>query len=137
MADRAPIPHFDVTAALICKDGKVLVTKRPRGAHLEGYWEFPGGKQEVGESLESCVEREIAEELGIRVKARERLLTVHHQYASKRISLHAVRCGIVSGTPYSIQCDALMWVSPEELEAENFPPPDRRLIDVLFRKKDI
>ena len=135
MTDREQSPHFDVTAALICLDGKVLVTKRPKGAHLEGYWEFPGGKREAGETLASCVEREIDEELGLQVKAEERLLTVHHQYASKRISLHAFRCAVVGGTPDSIQCEALMWVSPDELEAEKFPPPDRQLIDVLFRGK--
>jgi hypothetical protein len=71
----------------------------------------------------------------MRVEARERLLTVNHEYASKRISLHAFRCCIISGTPDSIQCDALAWVCPDHLEARRFPPPDRRLIDILFHRK--
>ena len=64
-------PHFHVTAGVVWKNGRVLIAKRPEGGHLEGYWEFPGGKQEKGESLKGCLEREIEEELGLKVRAEE------------------------------------------------------------------
>ena len=76
-------PHFHVTAGLVWKNGRVLIAKRPEGSHLEGYWEFPGGKQEAGESLKGCLEREIEEELGLKVRADEALLTVDHEYQAK------------------------------------------------------
>ena len=55
-------PHYDVTAGLIWKENKLLIATRPKGTHLEGLWEFPGGKQEEGENLEECLKREIEEE---------------------------------------------------------------------------
>ena len=58
-------PHLEVAAAIIRKEGKVLVAKRPRGSHMEGYWEFPGGKKERGEGLEACLKREVLEELNL------------------------------------------------------------------------
>ena len=64
-----PLPRIVVTAAVIERDGAFLVTRRPAGVHLEGYWEFPGGKCEPGESHEACLAREIREELGRRRRA--------------------------------------------------------------------
>jgi mutator protein MutT len=56
-----------VTAAIVLQDNKVLLTRRAPGQSLEGYWEFPGGKVEEGESLQECLKREIFEELGVQV----------------------------------------------------------------------
>jgi len=62
------IPHYDVTAGLIWKEEKLLIATRPRGTHLEGFWEFPGGKKEEGENLKECLKREIEEELTVEVR---------------------------------------------------------------------
>ena len=65
---RKPLPHFDVTAAVIRKNGRLLIAQRPLGGRLGGLWEFPGGKVEPGETLKQCLRREIKEELGVRIK---------------------------------------------------------------------
>ena len=87
---RAKVPHYTVTAAVIHdEDSKVLITQRPQDAMLGGMWEFPGGKQEDGESLESCLEREIFEELACKIEVREPLGVFQHAYTHFKVTLHA------------------------------------------------
>jgi mutator protein MutT len=124
-------PHFHVTAGLIWRDGEVLLTRRPQGSHLAGYWEFPGGKQEQGETLEACLEREIMEELGLRVKVNEHLLQVDHDYGEKCISLHLFQCSHQAGEPQAIGCDDMAWVRPQDLDLYKLPPPDIRIIHFI------
>ena len=124
-------PHFNVTAALILKNDKVLITKRLKGSHLEGFWEFPGGKQEKGESLEDCLEREIDEELGLKIRANNTLLTVNHNYGFKSISLYVFDCTIIAGEPRALQCREIRWVDPADLKKFEFPPPDLKIIELL------
>ena len=124
-------PHFHVTAGLVWKNGRVLIAKRPEGSHLEGYWEFPGGKQEKGESLKGCLEREIEEELGLKVRADEALLTVDHEYQSKAISLHVFNCTPLAGEPKALDCEQIRWVDPIDLKRFSFPPPDIKVIEYL------
>ena len=122
-------PHLNVTAGLIWHDGKILITRRPKGSHLEGYWEFPGGKQEENESLPSCLEREIQEELRMSVRVQNHLLKVDHEYETRSISLHLFQCDWLSGTPTPVGCDELRWVKPDELAGYRFPPPDLRILE--------
>jgi mutator protein MutT len=126
-----PTPHFHVTAGLVWKDGKLLITRRPEGSHLAGYWEFPGGKQEPGESLEACLEREIQEELGMKVKAVKHLLQIDHDYETKSITLHLFQCSWLNGAPTPIGCDELRWVKPGELANYQLPPPDVQLLPLI------
>jgi len=128
-------PHYDVTAGLIWKDGRLLISKRAKGTHLEGFWEFPGGKQEAGEELTECLEREIREELGIEARVGEPLLTVDHEYRDKRISLHVFNCAWVRGDPVALACQEIRWVGLSELSALRFPPPDIKVIKRLTREK--
>jgi mutator protein MutT len=125
-------PHFHVTAGLLWKDGKLLITKRPQGSHLAGFWEFPGGKQEPNESLERCLEREIKEELGIAVKVQRHLLQVDHEYENKSISLHLFHCSVISGEPRPLGCDGIKWVLPEDLSEYPLPPPDYLVLPHLM-----
>ena len=74
-------PPVVVTAAIIQRGDTFLVTRRPRGVHLEGLWEFPGGKCEAGESLETCLQREIQEELGADARVTTEIFQVSHAYA--------------------------------------------------------
>jgi mutator protein MutT len=124
-------PHFHVAAGLIRKNGKILITKRPRGSHLAGFWEFPGGKQEKDETLEKCLEREIQEELGMTIRAGDLLFTTEYEYGTKTISLHLFRCLKLQGQPRALEGQEARWVSPGDLDKYTFPPPDLKIIQFL------
>jgi mutator protein MutT len=123
--------HINVSAALIFQNGNILITKRLPGYHLAGLWEFPGGKQEPGESLEECLEREIKEELDIEIRAEKLISTVRHEYEKKIVSLHVFECRLISGVPRAIECQEFKWVKPEDLRLYEFPPPDKEIIELL------
>ena len=124
-------PHYQVAAGLIWSKGKLLIAQRPSEGLLGGLWEFPGGKQESGESLEECLVREIREELGIAIAVEEYLTCVDHGYSHFSITLHAFKAQYVSGTPQAIECAAWRWVAPEQLATYVFPRADRRIIEYL------
>ena len=129
-------PHFHVTAGVIWRDERVLIAKRPQGTHLEGFWEFPGGKQEEGESLAECLEREIKEELGLKVIADKPILTISHEYDSKMITLHVFNCKRLAGEQEDLHCKEIRWVDPMDLTKYHFPPPDQKVIEFLSRSKN-
>ena len=124
-------PYVQVTAGLIWQEGRVLIAKRPEGTHLEGYWEFPGGKQKPGESLRDCLEREIREELGLTVRADEEVGTVEHEYYARVVCLHFFNCTCLAGEPRPLESQQLRWVHPVDLPKFTFPPPDREVIELL------
>jgi 8-oxo-dGTP diphosphatase len=121
-----------VTAALVQRDGAYLVTRRPAGVHLEGLWEFPGGKCDVGESLEACLVREIREELGCDVAVGSEVLTTTHAYPERHVELHFFACSLV-GEPRGLLGQEVRWVPKSELRTLNFPPADAELIALLER----
>ncbi len=121
-----------VAAAVVERDGRFLVTRRQRGVHLEGLWEFPGGKCDEGESLTSCLIREIREELAVRSNVGDEILTTVHDYPDTRIELHFFRCEL-SGEPVPQIGQDMRWVSREELGRLAFPPADAELIEQLRR----
>lgn len=122
---------IEVTAALIRRDGALLIAQRPPGAHLAGLWEFPGGKREADESLEACLARECAEELGVTVRVGALRRVVEHAYPDRHVTLHFFECTLVAGEPAPVGCQAVRWVTPHELPAFAFPPADARLIEDL------
>jgi 8-oxo-dGTP diphosphatase len=119
-----------VTAAVIERAGEYLVTRRQRGVHLEGYWEFPGGKCDPGESLEQCLRRELVEELGADAEIGAELLAVTHTYPERRVELHFMACTLI-GTPSPRLGQEMRWVARAELRSLQFPPADDELIRVL------
>ena len=127
---RALVPLIvDVTAALIQDDaGRYLITQRRRGTHLEGLWEFPGGKRDAGESLEACLRRELTEELGAIFTVGEQVETVRWEYPDRTVVLHFFRCRLESGTIAPREGQAMEWVGAERLDAHAFPPADLELI---------
>lgn len=127
------IPHFEVTAAVIRKGKKMLITQRPEKGLLGGLWEFPGGKQDPGETLEACLRREIREELGIEITVGEEFLQVRHAYSHFRITLHIFFCRHSRGRIKKIGVMDYRWVKPEELRAYAFPRADRRVIEFLLQ----
>jgi 8-oxo-dGTP diphosphatase len=120
-------PVLVVTAALIERDGSFLVTRRPRGAHLEGCWEFPGGKCEPGESLPDCLRREILEELDVEAAVHEEVFRVSHDYADRIVQLHFLRCEL-AGEPRPTLGQEMQWVPRGKLRSLEFPPADAELI---------
>ena len=120
---------IEVTAALIQDDaGRYLITQRRRGSHLEGLWEFPGGKREAGESHEAALARELTEELSATFSVGERAETVRWEYPDRVVVLHFYRCRNVSGEIASREGQSMAWVAPERLQEFEFPPADRELI---------
>lgn len=134
---KAPTPHYDVTCGLIWNNnGELLITKRPDDALLGGLWEFPGGKQEENESLETCIQRELAEELGIQVRVGEFFLKVNHAYTHFKITLHAFECYFLpeGGEPECLACSDFQWIKPSELKNFAFAKADRKIIEELIER---
>jgi mutator protein MutT len=89
----------EVSAALIFRDGKLLITQRRAKSHLGGLWEFPGGKLEAGETFEQCLVREIREELGVEISVGELFSEISHDYPEKSVRLEFFICKLISGEP--------------------------------------
>lgn len=127
-------PHasrIQVAAGLISRDGRYLIARRKAGVHLGGFWEFPGGKCEPGESLEACLRRELREELGIEVTPPVFFRIISHAYPEKTVELHFFRCSIAAGEERALGCDEVRWVAAGELAGFEFPPADRPLVELL------
>ena len=124
-----------VGVGVVEKDGKILITQRKYEDHLGGIWEFPGGKFKEGESDQSCVAREMKEELGISVSVGEHLDTIQYSYPDRKLELRFYRCAIdqASAEPQAIDVQDFRWVKPEELIYYQFPKADRELVDKLAK----
>jgi 8-oxo-dGTP diphosphatase len=122
-----PGEKITVTAAVVERDGRLLVTRRGPGVHLEGYWEFPGGKCEPGEADDACLSRELAEELGVTVTTSRLLQCVSHEYGDRTIELRFYACEI-AGDPAPLLDQEIRWVSRAELDTLQFPPADEELL---------
>ena len=128
-----PPRRIHAAIAVIARDGKFLVTRRPAGAHLAGRWEFPGGKRMARETLAACAAREVREELGVSVRVGRRLTILRYQYPDRRVSLHVFRCSIRRGRPKPLGASAIRWVSPAQLRRLRMPPANRPLIALLAK----
>ena len=119
--------RIDVAFAVVKRRGKFLICQRKAGTHLAGYWEFPGGKREPGESWLACLRREIREELGVSVVRARRWTSLSHRYPGKCIRFTVFRCEL-RGTPKALQVNKLRWVKASHLPRFKFPPADAELI---------
>ena len=124
-----------MTAAVVRRGDSYLVTRRLKGTHLEGLWEFPGGKCEPAETHDACLRREIDEELGADVVIRHRLLSVRHAYDTREVELHFFACDLV-GEPQPRLGQEVKWVARADLDQLEFPPADAELIEMLKRADD-
>jgi 8-oxo-dGTP diphosphatase len=122
-----------VAAAVIEHDGRLFVTRRLTGTHLAGYWEFPGGKCDPGEALETCLARELREELAVSATIGAEILTTTHAYPDRRVELHFFQCRLL-GTPAPQMGQEMQWVTRDELGDLAFPPADTELIALLRRR---
>ena len=119
-----------VAAAVIEREGSFLLTRRLEGTHLEGTWEFPGGKCEPLETPAACLVREIREELAAGVLVDELLLVTRHTYPERTVELHFFRATLV-GEPSPQQGQQMRWARREELSTLELPEADAELIEML------
>lgn len=116
---------LDVTCAIIERDdGKVLAALRGAGMHLEGMWEFPGGKLKDGEAPEDCVRREVMEELSLNIKPVRPLSPSLHHYAAKSVRLVPYVCKLLGGEMSLREHARAIWLEPEELGSIAWCPAD-------------
>jgi 8-oxo-dGTP diphosphatase len=116
-----------VAAAVIERGGRLLVTRRLNGTHLEGYWEFPGGKCNAGESLEACLVRELREELAVEATIGHKILTTAHEYPERRVELHFFEAEL-RGEPIPQMNQEMQWVPRDALASLKLPPADDELV---------
>lgn len=125
---------IEVVAAVIASGGKILATARGYGA-FKGFWEFPGGKVEPGETLEAALARELREELAIEVSVGELLGTVDYEYPEFFIRLHCFSCKILGGELKLLEHSAARWLPRRELPSLNWLPADLEIVKQLAGEK--
>ena len=123
---------IDVTCAIIIRNGRILATLRARGMHLEGHWEFPGGKIEAGETAGQCIRREILEELNIRIRIIRLMQPAEHHYPDKAIRLIPFVCEIVSGKIQLAEHSEYRWLAKNEIRELNWAAADRKVVEGLM-----
>jgi mutator protein MutT len=126
-----PADGIVVVAAVIEADGAFLVTRRQAGVHLEGLWEFPGGKIDAGETHASALRREMREELDTDVAVHDLVFSTSHAYPERTVTLYFYRCSL-AGTPRPRLGQDMRWVPRAELGSLGFPAADEALIQLLM-----
>jgi mutator protein MutT len=120
-----------VAGAVIDAAGRVLIAQRPRGKHLAGGWEFPGGKLEPGEARATGLARELREELGIEISNPRPLIRVRHTYPYGEVLIDMWVVKSYSGSPRGLDGQALKWLSQDELESVELLPADGPIVRAL------
>jgi 8-oxo-dGTP diphosphatase len=129
-------PALVVTAAVIERDGKILVARRRPGLVAGGLWEFPGGKLEAGEDPRRGLERELEEELGVTAKAGELLCTVPFPGPLRSFELVVFRVDLLSDDLRLTDHDEIAWLAPAEMDESLFSKPDRPVVRRLARREN-
>ncbi|MDF5722206.1 MAG: 8-oxo-dGTP diphosphatase MutT [Rhizonema sp. PD37] len=124
--------HKIIGVAVIWNEkGEILIDRRLPTGVMGGLWEFPGGKIELGETVEECIKREIKEELGIEIEVGAHLITIDHIYTHLHVTLIVHHCRHLSGVPQPLECDEIRHVSLDELEQFTFPEANKKIIVAL------
>ena len=124
--------QIEVVAAVIRKDGRVFATQRGYG-DWKGWWEFPGGKIELGETPEEALRREIREELQADVSVDEFLCTVEYDYPKFHLTMHCYFCSLLSETFHLNEHAAAQWLKADELDNVRWLPADVMVVEELKR----
>ncbi len=130
-ANLGPDHAIEIAAAVIEHHGRYLIARRHDHAVLGGFWEFPGGKRRVDESIEDCVRREVREEVGVEVAVGDLIERVVHPYPHGTVDITFLNATLVSGEPVARGCAEIRWVAPERLPAYRFPPANDTVIQRL------
>ena len=134
-------PKFvQVALAVIERRGRYLICRRRTADSFGGYWEFPGGKRKPGEAWQSCLRRELREELGVQVRIMGPLGELRHRLGRRRAYFRVFRCAMNGGRPGSLASQTLRWVPASRLGRYRFPPANKpllvRLAGRLSRRKN-
>lgn len=124
--------RIEVVAAIIIRDGEVFATRRGYG-QWRGWWEFPGGKMETGESPQEALRREIREELDAEIEVRELLETVEWDYLDFHLTMHCFFCTLLSESVHLNEHEAAAWLTKDTLGSVNWLPADEGLINLLYQ----
>jgi 8-oxo-dGTP diphosphatase len=120
-----------VAVAIVLRDGRYLVARRPLGAHLGGLWEFPGGKCEANETATEAALRELREECGIEALPERSLRQFRHDYGDRIVELTPIVCRWVSGEARPLGSVECRWVSFNELCALRMPALNAEILREL------
>jgi 8-oxo-dGTP diphosphatase len=125
---------IQVTAAIVHDEkGRIMICQRPEGKNCALLWEFPGGKQEEGETLEECLARECREELSVDLRVGELYGSVEHDYGTFSVNVHFFLCEILSGSVINKEHKNIKWVDSSELNNYKFCPADTEIIKRLSK----
>jgi len=127
----SPAEIHVIAGAISDADGRVLIAQRPRGRHMAGRWEFPGGKLEPGEDPFAGLRRELAEELGIIVRDAQPLIRLRHEYPDRRVLLDVWQVTAYDGEPQPLDSQALTWARPDDLPKHDLLEADRAIVTAL------
>lgn len=134
MKDQEKKPKV-VTAAVVERNGKILVARRKTGMVAGGLWEFPGGKLEEGEDPEHGLARELEEELGVRARVGEFLCSVPFAGPLASFELVVYRTELLSDAFRLTDHDEIRWLAPAEMDESSFSKPDRPVVRLLARRE--
>lgn len=124
---------INVVAAIIIRDGTVFATQRGYG-EWKDWWEFPGGKIEIGEDPKNALRREIQEELATDIEVGELLTTVEYDYPNFHLSMQCFVCSVISGKLSLLEHKAAKWLAKDELHSVNWLPADK---DILVKVMEL
>jgi 8-oxo-dGTP diphosphatase len=123
--------RVDVAVGVIIKDSKVLIAERAKHLHQGNKWEFPGGKVESDESVESALKRELNEELGIEIQQQRSWFSLSFDYPDKQVNLHMWIVSEFAGQPEGKEGQPIRWVAFEDLGEYTFPDANVPIIQKL------
>ena len=124
------LKRIEVVAAIIRKEGRIFATQRGYG-EWKDWWEFPGGKMEVGETPEEALRREIREELSTEISVDEFFCTVEYDYPKFHLTMHCYLCSILTEALHLNEHEAARWLAKEELDSVRWLPADESVIEKL------
>jgi 8-oxo-dGTP diphosphatase len=126
-----------VTAAVVRDGDLVMVVRRGPGEKLAGYWEFPGGKVELSETLQECLEREMFEELDVVTRVTDVVAVSHYKYENGEIKLVALETSIIGGKIKLTVHDQIKWLHPKEILDLKLAPADIPIAQALVENSDV
>lgn len=126
--------RIEVTAAVLVRDGKVLGARRGEQMSLAGFWEFPGGKIEPGETPEQALHRELKEELLIDAQVGDHLVTTEHEYDFGIVVLASFLCRLHEGEPKLTEHAEIRWFAPEDLLSVEWAPADVEAVELVLAR---
>lgn len=124
--------RVEVAAGIILRDERVFLAKRPDDKHKGGYWEFPGGKIEEGESAEKALLRELTEEVGIVASLPEHYQSLMYDYGDKCVHLHFFLVKEFTGEAHGREQQTTCWVPLKDLAKYDFPEANQPIVDRLL-----